>query len=509
MAAQLQAIPIIAPGFKGINSEDSPVALDPFYASVADNCVIDRFGRVAARKGYTAITTSASALGSGTIQHIDVFRKDDGTSVVFSAGDNKIFTGTTTLVDATPGSYTITGNNWVTVSLGGKFFFFQGGHEPLIYDNAVDGVEKFSDVSGSNTPTGRTDVNASVALAAFGRLWVANFADDKSTVYWSDLLTGKSFTGGSSGSIDLATVWPSGYDTIVNIAAHNNNLIIFGKDSILVYGGADDPSTMELTDTIKGLGLRCRCGVVNIGTDLLFMSYQGLRSLGRAIQEKSLPISDLSRSVKTELLEVLISEARPFRAVFSPENSFVLFTFRDSRVTYCFDIKGTLEDGSYRVTRWINWSIEAYCRDTDGTLYVGNGAGIGKYDGYTDNGDSYPVRYYSPNLDFGDASTLKMIKKIKAVLIGGSNQTAQIRWGYDFDGIFSGEIVGLNNTESALYGEAEYGLAEYSTGVSISVRVVNATRSGNTIIVGFEAQIDGAPLSIQQYIVYLLQGRLL
>jgi hypothetical protein len=62
---------------------------------------------------------------------------------------------------------------------------------------------------------------------------------------------------------------------------------------------------------------------------------------------------------------------------------------------------------------------------------------------------------------------------------------------------------------SSLYGVSEYGVAEYTTGLSISVRTVNGTRSGNTVVVGFEAQIDGAPLSIQQYIVYLLQGRLI
>jgi hypothetical protein len=213
--------------------------------------------------------------------------------------------------------------------------------------------------------------------------------------------------------------------------------------------------------------------------------------------------------VKTELLDILASEARPFRAVFSPENSFVLFTFRDSRTTYCFDVKGTLEDGSYRVTRWINWPVEAYYRDTDGTLLIGTDLGVCRYSGYTDGGASYPLRYYSPNLDFGDPSTLKMIKRIKAVLIGGSNQVAQIRWGYDFDGIFSGEAISLNNAANSEYGVGEYGIAEYSSGISISVRVVNATRSGNTVIVGFEATIDGNPLSIQQYIVYLLQGRLI
>jgi hypothetical protein len=507
MAGQLQAIPIIAPGFKGINSEDSPVALDAAYAAIADNCVIDRFGRVAARKGYDAITTGVSALSGNSIEVVHVYRNDAGTSTVFSFGNNKAFTGTTTLTDVTPGSYTISANNWLALNFNNKAYFFQSGQVPLAYDT-VDGLEPISDKTAYALPTGRTDINANVALAAFGRIWIANFANDKSTIYWSDLLIGEAFTGGSSGSINLEEVWPNGYDEIVHIAAHNNLLVIFGKDSILLYEGADDPSTMVLVDTIKGLGLRCRCGVVNIGTDLLFMSYQGLRSLGRAVQEKALPISDLSRSIKTDLLTVIESEARPFRAVFSPENSFVLFTFRDSRLTYCFDVKGTLEDGSYRVTRWIDWPVEAYFRDTNGTLYIGTKDGVCTYGGYTDNGASYPVRYFSPYLDFGDSSIVKFIKKIKVVLIGGSNQIAQIKWGYDFDDQYSSEAVSLDDTVSALYGESEYGIGEYSSGVAISVRIVNATRSGNAFTVGFEATINGSPLSIQQYITYLLVGRL-
>lgn len=507
MAGQLQAVPIIAPGFKGINSEDSPVALDAAYAAIADNCVIDRFGRVAARKGYEAATTDVTALSGNALEVVHVYRNESGAATVFSFGNNKAFTGTATLTDVTPAAYTITANNWKALNFNNKAYFFQAGHVPLAHDVA-DGLEPISAKAAYALPAGRTDINANVAMAAFGRVWIANFANDKSTIYWSDLLIGEKFTGGSSGSINIEEVWPNGYDEIVDIAAHNNLLIIFGKDSILLYEGADDPTTMVLADTIKGLGLRCRWGVVNIGTDLLFMSYQGLRSLGRAIQEKSLPISDLSRSIKTDLLTVIGSEARSFRAVFSPENSFVLFTFRDSRLTYCFDVKGTLEDGSYRVTRWIDWDAEAYFRDTDGTLYIGTEDGVCTYEGYTDNGASYPVRYFSPYLDFGDSSIVKFIKKIKVVLIGGSNQIAQIKWGYDFDDQYSSEAVFLNDTVSSIYSESEYGIGEYSLGVAISTRVINATRSGNAFTVGFEATINGSPLSIQQYITYLLVGRL-
>ena len=62
MAQQLQNITVQAPGFAGINSQDSPLALDQSFASIASNCVIDQYGRVGARKGYETITTNSSVL---------------------------------------------------------------------------------------------------------------------------------------------------------------------------------------------------------------------------------------------------------------------------------------------------------------------------------------------------------------------------------------------------------------------------------------------------------------
>ena len=47
MAQQLQSINLVAPAFKGINTEDSPLAQDPSFADIADNAVIDKRGRIA------------------------------------------------------------------------------------------------------------------------------------------------------------------------------------------------------------------------------------------------------------------------------------------------------------------------------------------------------------------------------------------------------------------------------------------------------------------------------
>ena len=186
MAQELKSINLVAPGFKGINTEDSPLTIDANFAAVADNCVIDRFGRIAARKGYNVLTETATEIGTEPVEVIKMFRDSGGNTKLFSCGNNKVLSGTTTLVDETPAAYSITGNNWDVVNFNNSIYFFQRGHEPLVYSNSSAAVEPMSSVSGS----AGTPPEGNVVIAAWGRLWVADFTADKSTIYWSDLLQG-------------------------------------------------------------------------------------------------------------------------------------------------------------------------------------------------------------------------------------------------------------------------------------------------------------------------------
>ncbi len=84
MAQELKSINLLAPAFKGINTEDSPLAQDPSFAEIADNAVIDKRGRIAARKGYTLTTTSATPLGSGAIRDTHEFEDGQGHTEILS-----------------------------------------------------------------------------------------------------------------------------------------------------------------------------------------------------------------------------------------------------------------------------------------------------------------------------------------------------------------------------------------------------------------------------------------
>ena len=70
MAQELRSINLVAPAFKGINTEDSPITQDPSFAEVADNAVIDKRGRIASRKGYNVLTTDKTALGSESLKDV-------------------------------------------------------------------------------------------------------------------------------------------------------------------------------------------------------------------------------------------------------------------------------------------------------------------------------------------------------------------------------------------------------------------------------------------------------
>ena len=510
MAQQLQNITVAAPGFAGLNTQDSPIGVDPSFAAIADNCVIDKLGRIGARKGWAAVSSNgASVLGTSRgIETIYEFIDNSGNKVVLSAGNSKIFKGTTTLTDITPVGYTPTANNWKIVTLNNHVYMYQRGHEPLLGTDESGSfvLEAMSDHSHS---TG-TSPQGNEVLAAYGKLWVADVAGNKHTVYWSDTLNGHAWTGGSSGSLDVTLVWPTGFDEIVSLAAHNNFLIIFGKKSILVYSGASSPASMTLTDTIEGVGCIARDSVQHTGTDVLFLSETGVRSFGRTIQEKSMPMRDISKNVRTDLLHLIPLQTNAIKSLYSSEEAFYLLTLPDSNTVYCFDMRRQLEDGANRATTWSSMYPLSFTVLEGGTIYIGLSSGIVKYNGYIDGTNKYEMRYFSNPMDFGNTSNLKFLKKFNLTIIGGQNTPTTLNWGYDYTANYTKQAFTFGSSNIAEYGIAEYDTTgEYTSSILINTPKVNTSGSGEVVTIGIEAEVNGAAFSIQKIDIHALLGRLI
>ena len=144
MAQPLQNISIAAPGFLGLNTEDSPLEQPQAFANIADNAVIDQYGRVGARKGYVYDTTNSTALGAARgVTALYEFTSVAGVTVFLSAGNNLILSGDVTLVDET-GAAAITDDDWKIVELNDLVYFFQSGNIPLYYDPGTTNIDEIS-----------------------------------------------------------------------------------------------------------------------------------------------------------------------------------------------------------------------------------------------------------------------------------------------------------------------------------------------------------------------------
>jgi hypothetical protein len=102
MASPVQAASIAAPGFFGLNIQESSISLSSGFALEAYNCIIDRYGRIGARRGWTPVNTTINAdLGSANPVEFMFEMVDAGGNVLISAGNNELFTGTTTMTTKT------------------------------------------------------------------------------------------------------------------------------------------------------------------------------------------------------------------------------------------------------------------------------------------------------------------------------------------------------------------------------------------------------------------------
>ena len=375
MAKPIATTSIAAPGFLGLNTQESSVQLSSGFALKAQNCVIDRYGRVGARRGWSAVNTTVNTdLGSANPVEF-IFEVIKGTnSDILSAGNNKLFVGTTTMTTKTVrnadnsgnATYTITNNKWQAASLPfgdgvdaePHAYLVQTGHPPLVYhelpvsggeghdhDSGVFGFQQLGDVGTLPPGYSTADFKPNCTLAAYGRIWMADIIGDRQTVYFSRLLDGSDFSGGDSGSLSLNAVFPNN-DQIIGLAAHNGFLIIFGRNNIAIYANPIDVTELTLSDYIPNVGCIARDTIVNIGTDIVFLSDAGVRSLQRVIQEKSLPFSDLSKNIRDDLMQNVRSEtATNIKAVYYDRDAFYLLSLPTTRFVYCFDTRSSLEDG--------------------------------------------------------------------------------------------------------------------------------------------------------------------
>tara|TARA_R110002126_G_scaffold118405_1_gene258469 strand:+ start:2337 stop:3884 length:1548 start_codon:yes stop_codon:yes gene_type:complete len=515
MSKALQTLSVKAPGFLGLNTQDASLELDTGYCLKADNLIIDKAGRLASRKGWKYTTTAGT-----DVNLVDGLKYEDtdGTVRTVAWSNTTFYSGEVTLTPIVPTtSETISTGNWSAAVIndlnGTSVYFYQTGYTPLVLTYAT-GSLVFQQINSHTNASGTAPLGSIVATE-FGRTWVAGIPNNKLVVKFSDLLNGHKWGTGSFGQINLASVIQDGTDEITGVASHAGYLIIFLRNHIAIYTDSDgfqlsiDLNSLKLVEVIQGVGCISQKTIQYANEDVMFLSNSGVRSLGRTIQEKSQPLTDISKNIRDDLISDLAQQTESeIIAVYSSEYDFYLLSFPTSKIVYCFDLKAALPNGSFRVTKWISQthkSLFAYKKE----ILFFEQKGIAKYSGYLDNTADYGIEYRTNYLDFKDASKIKILKKISMTTIGGVGQELTI--GVNFDYQSSGNFFNytLSGSPVSQYNIAEFNVGTFSKGITTDNTKASLGGAGNILQLVVNSTVTGFALALQKVDLFVKQGKVL
>lgn len=487
---QLVPLPIAVPGSQGLNLQQQFQVLPPQWCIEASNCIIDANGRIAARGGFTSVTTSA---GSGVVRSIFEYINKTGVSQTIVAADGSLTSNVATPGDnALGGSVSVTNGRWYFQNFNGKVLGFQKGGNIIAYN----GTGTFGLIGGS--PTG------GIGCAAYGRVW--SLDADGQTVRWSALLDETNWTTGDSGSINMTSVWPKGIDTVKAIFAFNGTLVIAGVRQLVFYGSTDptvlglDVTQLLVVDVIEGTGCVSQWTVAPVGeTDILFLSSIGIQSVARLLVQQSRPTTLLSKYVRDAMIAQLsVENTDNITGMYSPTNGFYALSLPVSQQTWIADQRHRWSDPDgdevSRMTRWAT-APTAMFEMFNRTVYMANRTGVvAKYIGGQDYGQDFTITLQLPWMDFGEqvSARLKALKRLGGIFYVRNDTTITFTWFVDFNAVGLSEQRPATGTSDAEWGSAQWAIDEWSGGLLLNIINVPGSGTGQYFSLSISAVTDSA-----------------
>lgn len=506
MAKLLTPFSVVAPASLGLNTKLAGLEIGPQYCLTTRNCALSSQGTVAARKGWTTFSGVDQLDDEPDVIAIHEYIDNGNESRIIWTAGNEIYEGTVSVSTVT-GDVEPSGDNWKFVNFNGKVIGVQGGNNPIVKSNGDD----FAEISFDDAPADPIE-----ALSAWGRVWYVD--GDAQTIRYSDLLQEDVLNGGSSGEINMYTVWSNGTDEIIGLQEFNNYLVIFGRKQIVLYAGGEDPNnSLKIVDIINNTGCIARDSIQNIGQDILFLSEEGIISLARNIQAggdvRSLPLANLAENVSDFMAQFSLAEPKEnIKSCFKADDGFYLISFPTSNIVFYLNIRYLTPDEKARVFTWYNISPTGLGTDRNDNLYIGKPGYLGLYDGYDDNGEAYTMNFKTGwVLGEGEVSTAnKIFKKAVLTIKGGYGSRITFEWSFDF---LTTTYDSQNNPVDILvspseYNEDEYGTAEFSRINPVSQILYRMSGSGKSVQFGLETEINGAEINIQKADLYLKGGKI-
>ena len=522
-------------GVFGLNTQANAASLDHRWLVKADNIMVDASGRLTSRKGIKAISAT---VGDYPVKSIQSHLNSNGSSSLLSSANNKIWKIDSNTVPLTPTELvftgtpqTITGDNWQWIQYDTDSIGVQAGHRPIHWSGTTNTISDLEDTATYSASTAVTVFDPSCILSQYGRLWAAGFTEDKETILYSRTLDQHKWTGTGAGLLNMRTVW--GFDEIVALEAFNGKLIIFGKNNIAIYNDPWDPAagTFALDEVIRGIGCVARDSVKAFGDDILFLSADGVRSLNRTKIQDKMPLTDLTKNVKNDIIKnIAISNPDDIKAEYNPAGGYYILSFTGVNQTYILDFKAINPDSTPRITKWKTSKARApksFLSLPTGDLYIGLGSlgsfngVIAKYDDYFDldySGatpitNTYQAEFKTTWMDFQRPHSAKILKKFISVIDGGREQDVTVNWFRDYSTLSDSATFNLSPVASgttALFGSPTslFGSSKFAPIFFPKEYRLNMSKSAKVVQIEMINLIKGFKGSLQSMTILAKEGKI-
>jgi hypothetical protein len=601
---QLVPLDLVAPGSKGLNTALQGQLMDPSYATVANNAVLDTSGRLAARQGMTnqtttpltAVSITAEVIGTGngskvtfsgsfahpnitpstiTITAGAVTGTDNGAGGITGAGiitgtinyitgvfaitfsaavanatnitanytyspviqtifeynaGNQVYTnivtwsggGSSNITNPTTnsiaGTASLTSGNWWFQNFNGKMVGFIAGQKPAVYSTGTPVLNTIVESSGT------WPLSSGVGCAAFGRVWSVSQSDGQ-TITYSDLLDETAVGTAGAGQINMASIWNAGTDVITAIFAFNASLVVCGLNHIVFFTDGRgsllglDPTQAYVFDLLVGTGCLNQRTAVPMGeSDYIFLSPNGVQSIGRLTSDRNNPTYSLTKYVRDTLVNQVNKEViANISATYNPLTGFYLLSLPTAGIIYCLDQRRRYQDDVGNVCSIVTtWNMNGNAMYTNHSYltYIARTAGkVALYTGLSDEGLQYTFQWLSPWISFAQqggpqvSTKLKMLKRYEVIVFTGGNANVNMSWNTDFNQNPSTTTISLTNIgTNSQYGLGQYGLAQYGGGAGTIIVKYDARARGQYYQFGLNIAV-GSAFALQQLQAAVKLGR--
>ena len=531
----MQAFGLSCQGGLNTNLNQFQMLEQPGFATELENFEVDPDGGYRRINGYTQFgDTNPNSSNSilGLFVYADGVIACSGTNIYFSLdGEDWIQINKASVAGGGDNYATFNGRSTAARTDQGQatFALFEGNSiygEVVITDKGSAVKPALFKMTGTGVLSNRTffyeeiTVSGSVypkyCVVHDKHLVVAGAATALNTIYYSSTSDINSFSGGGAGSIVLD-------DQVVGIKSFRTDLIIFCKNSIYKLSNINDSATIAITPITKNVGCLDGHSIQEIGGDLLFLSPDGFRLVAGTERIGDVELGSVSRQIQS----IVSTMAK------SIDNFFISSAILRSKSQYRFfyspatgttstakGLIGTITPNGFEWSETIGIQAHGFASGLDFSnveqIYHGDSAGF-VYNHNTGNAfnpagvqTNINARYKTPNLDFGDAGTLKSLHYAKISFTPEGSVQPSLKVSYDFDSLDRPQppLYTLDEIPTpAVFGAGTLGSSVFGAAGDPMVRTA-VQGSGHNIAFKIFSQDTKAPYSINGfYVDYRPSGR--